>query len=73
MGVNKDRVMKYIEQNFDLAEWDLEDWPILPGGTLLKCKQGGSVLVWSDLDDNICYSINGEPAVKVRFKGKTLS
>lgn len=66
MGVNKDRVMKYIEQHFDLAAWELEDWPIFPGGTLLKCKQGGSVLIWADiLSDSLYYSINGEPAVKV--------
>lgn len=66
INTNKDRVMKYIRQNFDLTAWDLEDCPYLPGGTLLKCKSGGSILIWADIiGDSVYCSFNGEPAVKV--------
>lgn len=64
--MNKQRVMKFIKLNFDLSAWELEDFPNLPGGTLLISQHGGSVLIWTDLLDNsIHYSINGEKAVKV--------
>ena len=64
--INKRKVMGFIIMHFDLAEFVIEDWPLLPGGTLLKDKKGGSILVWSDImSSSIYYSVNGEPAEKV--------
>lgn len=64
--VNKQRVMGFIQINFEVEEFEMEDWPMLPGGTLLKGKDGGSILLWADiLSNSIYYSVNGDKAVKV--------
>jgi hypothetical protein len=61
-----DIVLDFIEENFDLEYWEIENVPFLPKALLLKNKNsGGSVLVWKDIsNDAVCFSVNGDPHVK---------
>ena len=62
-----DVVLDFIEANFDLDYWEVENCRLLPRALLLtSIKTGGTVLVWKDLLTNgVCFSIGGDKYCKV--------
>lgn len=46
---NKKHVMSWIDSNFDVRAFNVQDFPALPGGVLLTDSSGDSVLVWWDI------------------------
>jgi|Wag4MinimDraft_15_1082655.scaffolds.fasta_scaffold00901_3 hypothetical protein len=48
MDSNKTKVMEWINQHFKVENFTLIDFPFLPGGTILRDKQGAQLLVYYD-------------------------
>lgn len=48
MDSNKTKVIEWINEHFNAEKFELLDFPLLPGGTILKDKQGAQLLVYYD-------------------------
>lgn len=48
MDSNKAKVMEWIEKHFNVENFELLDFPLFPGGTILRDKQGAQLLVYYD-------------------------
>ncbi len=56
MDSNKAKVMQWIQQHFNTENFEIIDFPLFPGGTILKDKQGAQLLVyWDFLRGEIKY------------------
>jgi hypothetical protein len=56
MDSNKAKVMQWIQQYFNTENFEIIDFPLFPGGTILKDKQGAQLLVyWDFLRGEIKY------------------
>ena len=52
----KEKVLKWIEENFESTSITIIDFPIFPGGCLIKDSQGEEMLVYYDITtENIEY------------------
>ena len=57
----REKVQSWIEGNFEQEGVEKEDWPMLPGGRILKDRKGGEMLVWWDFwEEKINYKIREE-------------
>lgn len=45
---NKDKVLAWIEKNFETDQITIEDYPLFPSGQLIKDKNGGQMVVFYD-------------------------
>lgn len=58
MGINSDKVMKWIKENFVIDKFEVIDFPLMPGGKILKDKNGDELLVYNDVfNDQIKWDI----------------
>ncbi len=46
---NTKNVLQYLQENFDLEHFQVSDFPLMPGGKILKGKQGGELLIYWDI------------------------
>lgn len=46
---NKAKVMEFLEKNFDLDKFTMEDFPLFPGGVILIDKYGEQMLFYWDI------------------------
>lgn len=46
---NKDKVLAWIEENFETDQITIEDYPLFPSGQLIKDKNGGQMVVFYDI------------------------
>lgn len=53
---SKDKVLAWIEENFDTTELTLIDFPILPGGTrIIDCGLNEMYVYYDILNDRVTY------------------
>ena len=48
MGSNEKKVLQYLEENFDLSFFTVVDFPLLPGGKILRDQKGDELLFYHD-------------------------
>ena len=60
MDSNRVHVQKWLEENFQLEEFEIQEMPLVPGGVILKDKDNESMLVyWDILAQKIVYEFQG--------------
>ncbi len=58
MSIAKESVAAWLVLNFEPDEVTTEDYPLLPGGLIIRDKTGGEMLCWWDfLSEKVCYKI----------------
>lgn len=56
MNSNKDKVIDYINNNFDISAFTIVDAPLVPGGVILTDKNGDKILLyWDILKQKVVY------------------
>ncbi len=50
MSRSRGKVRDWIKDSFEENSVELKDFPILPGGTLIKDNQGGEMLAFWDIE-----------------------
>ena len=48
-SVSEKRVLDYIEQHFNLSCFEVLDFPLMPGGKILRDKNGDELLFYHDI------------------------
>ena len=57
---SKEKVMKWIKKQFIEDRITTKDFPVLPGGTIVRDKEGGEMFVFFDaLTDSVKYQFRG--------------
>ncbi len=49
MATAKQSVKRWLADTFKLNDITLEDFPLMPGGTILRDRNGGEMLVYLDI------------------------
>lgn len=49
MNSNRAHVQKWLEENFELSQFEIKEMPIVPGGVVLKDRDGETMLVYWDI------------------------
>ncbi len=61
MKTSRQRVMEWINENFDTGAVELEEWGVLPGGMIVRDKNGETMYVFYNfLTDRVTYKFEGE-------------
>lgn len=49
MDSNRRHVQEWLEENFELSEFEIQEMPIVPGGVIITDKDNESMLVYWDI------------------------
>lgn len=53
---SRERVQHWLEENFDLKHFSIQEMPIVPGGVIIKDKNEETMLVyWDIMEQKIVY------------------
>lgn len=56
MDSNRSHVQKWLEENFHLEQFQIQEMPIVPGGVIIKDKANETMLIyWDILEQRIKY------------------
>lgn len=65
MSSNEKIVLQYLDETFDLSSFTVIDFPLLPGGKIVRDTKSDELLFYHDiLDGKIKWK---EPAKRIKF------
>ncbi|RYD01504.1 hypothetical protein N752_29835 [Desulforamulus aquiferis] len=53
MSSNEKKVLQYLEENFNLSFFTVVDFPLLPGGKIVRDQKGDELLFYHDILDGM--------------------